>query len=58
VQGDIILANAIGFLGIKQHQIEDDSTGWKTSFRQDLLVSKDGNFRPVDLEFAPDGSSM
>ena len=26
------------------------------SFRQDLLVSKDGNFRPVDLEFAPDGS--
>jgi hypothetical protein len=56
VQGDIILANAIGFLGIKQHKIEDDSTGWKTSFRQDLLVSKDGNFRPVDLEFAPDGS--
>ena len=56
VQGDIILANAIGFLGIKQHQITDDSTGWKTAFRQDLLVSKDGNFRPVDLEFAPDGS--
>ena len=56
VQGDIILANAIGFLGIKQHKIEDDSTGWKTSFRQDLLVSKDGNFRPVDIEFAPDGS--
>lgn len=56
VQGDIILANAIGFLGIKQHQIEDDGTGWKTKFRQDLLVSKDGNFRPVDLEFAPDGS--
>lgn len=56
VQGDIVLCNAIGFLGIKQHQIVDDSTGWKTSFRQDLLVSKDGNFRPVDLEFAPDGS--
>ena len=56
VQGDIMLCNAIGFLGIKQHQIVDDGTGWKTSFRQDLLVSKDGNFRPVDLEFAPDGS--
>jgi len=56
VQGDIMLCNAIGFLGIKQHKIVDDSTGWKTSFRQDLLVSKDGNFRPVDLEFAPDGS--
>lgn len=56
VQGDLILCNAIGFLGIKQHQIEDDGTGWKTTFRQDLLTSKDGNFRPVDLEFAPDGS--
>jgi mono/diheme cytochrome c family protein/glucose/arabinose dehydrogenase/lysophospholipase L1-like esterase len=56
VQGDIILCNNIGFLGIKQHKIEDDGTGWKTDFRHDLLVSKDGNFRPVDLEFAPDGS--
>lgn len=56
VQNDIILCNAIGFLGIKQHQIEDAGTGYKTAFRQDLLVSSDGNFRPVDLEFAPDGS--
>ncbi len=56
VQGDIILCNAIGYLGIKQHQIEDDGTGWRTTYRQDLLKSSDGNFRPVDLEFAPDGS--
>lgn len=56
VQGDMILANCIGFRGIKQHKIEDDGTGYKTSHRQDLLVSEDGNFRPVDLEFAPDGS--
>ncbi len=56
VQGDILLCNAIGFLGIKQHSIKDEGTGWKTEFRQDLLKSSDGNFRPVDLEFAPDGS--
>lgn len=56
VQGDLILCNAIGFLGIKQHQIQDEGTGWKTSFRHDLLKSTDGNFRPADLEFAPDGS--
>ncbi len=56
VQGDIILCNSIGFLGVKQHQIEEDGAGWKTSHRQDLLKSTDGNFRPVDLEFAPDGS--
>lgn len=56
VQGDILLCNTIGFLGVKQHQIEDEGTGWKTTFRHDLLKSSDGNFRPVDLEFAPDGS--
>jgi mono/diheme cytochrome c family protein/glucose/arabinose dehydrogenase len=56
VQGDILLANAIGFLGIKQHSIQEDGTGYKTGFRHNLLQSSDGNFRPVDLEFAPDGS--
>ena len=56
VQGDILLCNSIGYLGIKQHQIDGDGTGWRTSFRHDLLKSSDGNFRPVDLEFAPDGS--
>ncbi len=56
VQGDLILCNAIGFLGIKQHAIEDNGTGWKTTFRHELLKSSDGNFRPADLEFAPDGS--
>ncbi|MEI6712216.1 MAG: PVC-type heme-binding CxxCH protein [Verrucomicrobiota bacterium] len=56
VQGDLILCNNIGFLGIKQHAIKDAGTGYETSFRQELLKSSDGNFRPADLEFAPDGS--
>jgi mono/diheme cytochrome c family protein/glucose/arabinose dehydrogenase len=56
VQGDLIYCNAIGFLGIKQVKIEDSGTGWKTEHRHDLLKSSDGNFRPADLEFAPDGS--
>ena len=56
VQGDMLLCNNIGFLGIKQHSIVDNGTGYKTEFRQDLLKSSDPNFRPVDLEFAPDGS--
>ena len=56
VQGDMILCNNIGFLGIKQHSIVDDGTGYKTTFRQNLLSSTDGNFRPADIEFAPDGS--
>jgi mono/diheme cytochrome c family protein/glucose/arabinose dehydrogenase len=56
VQGDILLNNTIGFLGTKQHQITDSESGYKAKHRQDLLTSTDGNFRPVDLEFAPDGS--
>ncbi len=56
VQGDFLLGNAIGFLGIKQHSMVDEGTGYKTAFRQELLKSTDGNFRPSDLEFAPDGS--
>lgn len=56
VQGDLLINNTIGFLGTKQHTLEDDGTGYKSRFRMDLLVSDDPNFRPVDLEFAPDGS--
>jgi len=56
VQGDVLINNNIGFLGTKQHQMMDDGTGYKTKWRQDLIVSSDPNFRPVDLEFAPDGS--
>ncbi len=56
VQGDMMLCNVIGFRGIKQHGMLDDGTGYTTKYRQDLVVSEDGNFRPVDLEVAPDGS--
>ncbi len=56
VQGDYLLNNTIGFLGTKQHTIADDGTGYKSIYRQDLVVSDDKNYRPADLEFAPDGS--
>lgn len=56
VQGDILINNTIGFQGTKQHQMIEEGTGYTTKFRQDLLVSSDRNFRPVDMEFAPDGS--
>lgn len=56
VQGDLLINNTIGFLGTKQHTIEDDGTGFKSHHRQDLVKSEDLNFRPVDMEFAPDGS--
>lgn len=55
-QGDFLINNTIGFLGTKGHSLTDDGTGYKSRHRQDLLRSEDKNFRPVDLEFAPDGS--
>ncbi len=56
VQGDLLINNTIGFLGTKQHAMVDDGTGYATYHRQDLLQGTDPNFRPVDMEFAPDGS--
>ncbi len=56
VQGDFLINNTIGFLGTKQHTFEDDGTGYKSHHRLDLVQSEDRNFRPVDMEFAPDGS--
>lgn len=58
VQGDLLINNTIGFLGTKQHTVIDDpkTSGYITKHRQDLMYASDKNFRPVDLEFAPDGS--
>ncbi|TAE24254.1 MAG: dehydrogenase [Cytophagales bacterium] len=56
VQGDMMLNNTIGFLGTKMHRMIDAGTGYKTQHRLDLVRSSDPNFRPVDMEFAPDGS--
>ena len=56
VQGDFLINNTIGFLGTKQHTLVDEGTGYKSRHRMDLVVSEDRNFRPVDMEFAPDGS--
>ena len=56
VQGDLLINNTIGFLGMKEHMMIDDGTGYNSKHRQDIVVSADKNFRPVDMEFAPDGS--
>lgn len=56
VQGDYVYTNSIGFLGIKQLDTFEDGSEIKGKFRQNLIQSIDGNFRPCDLEVAPDGS--
>ena len=57
-QGDFMIANTIGFLGIKQYELNrDGDTGnvWGEPLG-DLLVSSDKNFRPSDIEFGEDGA--
>ncbi|AUD07232.1 dehydrogenase [Spirosoma pollinicola] len=56
IQGDFLINNTIGFLGMKEHTLVDNGTGYVSKHRADLVVSEDRNFRPVDMEFAPDGS--
>lgn len=57
-QGNMLIANTIGFLGIKEHSMVDDpqTAGYLSKHQEDLISSSDKNFRPVDMEFAPDGS--
>jgi mono/diheme cytochrome c family protein len=55
-QGDLLINNTIGFLGTKEHTMTDNGTGYQSHHHQDLVVGTDKNFRPVDMEFAPDGS--
>jgi mono/diheme cytochrome c family protein len=55
-QGAFMICNSIGFLGISVATVEDDGAGYKGELIADLISSTDRNFRPVDLEFAPDGS--
>ena len=57
-QGDYILANTIGFLGVKQYDLEpknEEDHMWGEP-RQDLIKSSDKNFRPSDVEFGSDGA--
>jgi mono/diheme cytochrome c family protein/glucose/arabinose dehydrogenase len=55
-QGQFMTCNSIGFLGINFSSVTNDSSGFGGSLAGDLISSSDPNFRPVDLEFAPDGS--
>jgi mono/diheme cytochrome c family protein len=51
-----MVCNSIGFLGISMATVGEDGAGYVGKRAGDLLSSNDPNFRPVDLEFAPDGS--
>ena len=63
VQGDFLLNNCIGFQGVLHYKLKDegaDKDKPQSGFWGDpvdpLLKCSDESFRPVDLEFGPDGA--
>lgn len=56
MQGDLLVLNVIGDLGILRYKITEDGASLKGEELKPLLLSDDPNFRPVDIEVAPDGS--
>jgi glucose/arabinose dehydrogenase/HEAT repeat protein len=55
-QGDYLLNNNIGFQGILRYRVKEDGSGFAAAPVEPLLTSSDTNFRPVALQFGPDGA--
>ena len=55
-QGNFLYNNVIGFHGIKQHRVHPAGSGFAGEEIEPLLTSTDINFRPVDMQFGPDGA--
>lgn len=56
LQGNVLLNTFVGKLGINHHKILESGSGIVGQELAPLLQSKDPNFRPVDLQFGPDGA--
>jgi glucose/arabinose dehydrogenase len=56
MQGDYLLNNCIGFQGTLQYRMKDDGSGFAADPVDPLVRCADPYYRPVDLDFAPDGS--
>lgn len=56
MQGNYLLNNCIGFHGVLQYKMKEDGSGFSADPVEPLVKSTDTNFRPVDLQFGPDGA--
>jgi putative heme-binding domain-containing protein len=56
MQGDYLLNNCIGFQGVLRYRLRDEGSAVVGQAADPLLSSRDLNFRPVDIEFGPDGA--
>lgn len=55
-QGNFLIANTIGFLGVLQHEVRYNGADISAVEVEPILVSDDPNFRPSDLEIGADGA--
>jgi glucose/arabinose dehydrogenase/lysophospholipase L1-like esterase len=55
-QGNYLLNNCIGFQGTLQYKMKEAGSGFHADPVEPLLQSSEQAFRPVDLEFGPDGA--
>ena len=55
-QGDLMIANVIGFQGIHRYRYQDEGSGFTAVEQEPIVSSTDPNFRPVDIEMGPDGA--
>ena len=57
-QGNFLICNSIGFLGIKQYKLDRDATSGLVNGTPvaDMISSTDPNFRPTAIQFGDDGA--
>jgi putative heme-binding domain-containing protein len=55
-QGNLLVANVIGFQGILQYRIHDNGASFSGTEVEPIVSSTDPNFRPSDLKMGPDGA--
>ncbi|MCA9084928.1 MAG: HEAT repeat domain-containing protein [Planctomycetaceae bacterium] len=55
-QGDFLLCNVITDRSILQHSLTETESGFEGKEKPPLVFCEDGNFRPIDIQFAPDGT--
>lgn len=56
LRGNLLVGNVIGFQGILQYKMADKSASFSATEVEPIVSSSDPNFRPADLETAPDGT--
>ena len=55
-QGDLLVNSVLFMQGTWQHKIFEESSGFGAREKGIFLMGKYSDFRPVDLQFAPDGT--